>query len=67
MAFDGSLKFRSLACDPRPTVMIRPLLSKNDDHRLETLPSFISRSVKGGMLPLDDAVLLRGAFGNEIV
>ena len=66
MPFDSSLKIGSLTCDPRPTVMVRPFLSENDEYRSETLPSFISRSIKGGMLALEDTVLLGGAFGNEI-
>ena len=48
-------------------VMIKPFLSEKDEYRSETLSSFISRAIKGGMLFLADAILLSGAFGNEIV
>ena len=67
MHFDGSLKIWSLTCDPRPMIMVRPLLSENDEYRPETLPSFINRHIRSGMLVLEDAVLRRDAFGNEIV
>ena len=67
MSFDGSLKIRSMICDPHPTVMVRTLLSENDECRSETMPSFISRLIKGGILFLEDTVLLACAFGNEIV
>ena len=33
----------------------------------ETFPSFTSWSIKGGLLILEDTVLLGGAIGNEIV
>ena len=67
MPFDRSLKIRSLTCNPRSTVMVGPFLSENDEYMSETLPYFITRSIKGVMLFLEDAVLLGGAFGNEIV
>ena len=66
-AFDGSLKIRPLTCGPRPTFIVRRLVSENDEYMSETLPSIISRSTKGAMLFLDDTVLLGGGFGNEIV
>ena len=47
--------------------MVRYFLSQNDEYRSETLPSFISKSIKGGMLALEDTVLLGGAYGKEIV
>ena len=65
MSFDGSLKIWLLTRDPHPTDMVRPLLSENDEYRSETLPSFISRPIKGGILFLEDRVLLACAFGNE--
>ena len=67
MLVDGSLEIRSVACDPRPTVMVRLFLSENDEFRSETLYSFLSRSIKGSVLFLEDAVLLGGDFGSEIV
>ena len=42
-------------------------LTENDEYRYETLPSLISRFIKWGMLSLEDAVLLGGVVGHEVV
>ena len=67
MPFDGTFKIRSLTCGPHPTFMEVHLLSEIDEYRTEALLSFISMSIEGGMLFLEDTVLIGGAFGNEIV
>ena len=47
MPFDGSLKIRWLNCDSRPTVMLKPFLSENDEYRSGAWPCFIKMSNKG--------------------